>query len=170
VRPESSSTDGAQVMTRVGAFTDRDAWTAEGRCRIERALELVGTRSAMIILREAFLGGRRFDEIARRTGLSEAVAAKRLKQLVDDGLLTQQPYREAGSRTRYEYVLTERGRSLFPILVALLHWGDALDEAPGPIQLTHAGCGEPIEIDVRCRAGHPASVNHTNVSLTRAPQ
>jgi len=155
-------------MTRVGAFAERDLWTAEGHCRIERALELVGTRSALIILREAFYGGRRFDDIARRTGLSDAVAAKRLKQLVDDGLLLQRPYREPGARTRHEYVLTERGRSLFPILVALLNWGDGLDAGPPPIQLTHAGCGEPLEATVTCRAGHAVGLEETEVGLGRA--
>ena len=95
--------------------------TANGRdfCPIEGALERVGTRSAMILLREVFYGGRRFDDLARSTGLSDAVAAKRLKQLVQDGLLAQQPYREPGARTRYEYVLTEKGRDFFPVVVAM---------------------------------------------------
>ena len=153
-------------MTRVGAFRDRDAWPAEGWCRIERALEVIGTRSALIVLREAFYGGRRFDDLARRTGLSDAVAAKRLRQLVDDGVLAQQPYQEPGARTRYEYVLTERGRALFPIIVALMRWGDQLD-GPGPIKMTHADCGEPLEATVTCRAGHAVAVEDTNVGLAR---
>src|ERR1700753_3074921 len=134
----------APVMTRVGRFADRDAWDAKGWGRLGAALELVGTRSAMILIREAFYGGRRFDELARRTGLSEAVAAKRLKQLVDDGLMTQQPYREPGARTRQEYVLTDRGRALFPVIVALIEWGSGLDRPDGGIELVHAGCGAPL--------------------------
>ncbi|MGW4485106.1 winged helix-turn-helix transcriptional regulator [Amycolatopsis sp. NPDC004368] len=156
------------VMTRVGGFVDRDAWTAEGWCKIERALELVGTRSAMILLREAFYGGRRFDELTRRTGLSDAVAAKRLKQLVDDGLLRQQPYREPGSRTRHEYVLTERGRTLFPVVVAMMSWGATLDGPAGGVELVHAGCGELLSATVRCAAGHDVTIEDTEARISRA--
>ncbi|HVV23535.1 MAG TPA: helix-turn-helix domain-containing protein [Pseudonocardiaceae bacterium] len=154
------------VITRVGPFVDRDAWTAQGWCRIERALELVGTRSAMILIREAFYGGRRFEELTRRTGLSEAVAAKRLKQLVEDGLMTQRPYREPGSRTRQEYVLTDRGRSLFPVVVALMNWGAGLDGPTGGVELVHADCGEPVAAAVRCAAGHDVTIEDTRARLT----
>ncbi|MET7997001.1 helix-turn-helix domain-containing protein [Amycolatopsis sp. NPDC005232] len=155
------------VVTRVGRFVDRDAWTAEGWCKIERALELVGTRSAMILLREAFYGGRRFDELTRRTGLSDAVAAKRLKQLVDDGLLRQQPYREPGSRTRHEYVLTDQGRSLFPVVVAMMKWGATLAGPTGGVELVHAGCGEPLLAAVRCAAGHDVTMEDTEAQISR---
>lgn len=57
-----------EIMTRDGRFVDRDAFTATGWCSIERALELIGTRSAMMLFREAFYGGRRFDDLASRTG------------------------------------------------------------------------------------------------------
>jgi DNA-binding HxlR family transcriptional regulator len=99
------------VLERRGAVEDRDEWMAEGWCRIERSLELIGTRSAMILLREVFYGGARFEDLVRRTGLSEAVAAGRLKELVRHDVLDRRPYREPGSRTRHEYVLTERGAS-----------------------------------------------------------
>jgi DNA-binding HxlR family transcriptional regulator len=153
-------------MTRVGRFADRDAFTATGWCAIERALELVGTRSAIMLIREAFYGGRRFDELARRTGLSDAVAAKRLKQLVDHGVLAQQPYREPGSRTRHEYVLTDRGRALFPVIVALMRWGDELDQGHGGIELVHADCGATIAPVVRCAAGHDITLEQTQARLT----
>jgi len=146
------------VITRVGRFADRDLWSAEGWCTIEKALGLVGTRSAIILLREAFLGSRRFEELARRTGLSDAVAAKRLKQLVDDGLLTQHPYREPGSRTRHEYVLTERGRSLFPVLVALKNFGAGVGGGLDGLEFVHAGCGGQLTTQVRCAAGHDVPV------------
>jgi DNA-binding HxlR family transcriptional regulator len=153
------------VIERTGPFSDRDAWDAAGWCSIERALELVGTRSAMILLREAFYGGRRFEELARRTGLSEAVAAKRLRQLVDDGLLAQQPYREPGVRTRQEYVLTDRGRALFPVVVALLSWGSGLDSSPGGVELVHADCGETLHAEVRCAGGHEVPIDRAQARL-----
>ncbi|WP_326565169.1 helix-turn-helix domain-containing protein [Amycolatopsis rhabdoformis] len=155
------------VVSRIGRFADRDAFTAEGWCKLERTLELVGTRSAMILLREAFYGGRRFDELARRTGLSDAVAAKRLKQLVDDGLLRQQPYQEPGSRTRQEYVLTERGRTLFPVVVAMMSWGATLEGREGGVELVHAECGEPLTAVVRCAAGHDVGIEDAAAQTIR---
>ncbi|SEE35248.1 helix-turn-helix domain-containing protein [Streptomyces sp. KS_5] len=151
-----------RVITRVGSFVDRDSWATEGmRCSIEQALDLVGTRSAMILLREAFSGVRRFDELVRRAGLSDSVAAKRLKELVEHGLFTQEPYRHSGSRTRYEYVLTERGRALFPVMVALMNWGDELDDGTGVVDLFHADCGAPVSSVLRCAAGHDVSLSDT---------
>jgi len=162
-------TDGQQasdVLQRQGAFAARDEWTAKGWCRIERALELIGTRSAMLVLRELFYGGTRFDEFARRTGLSEAVVASRLKQLHADGLVDRRPYREAGKRTRDEYVLTERGRQLFPILVALMQWGETLrDDHRTGVELVHRGCDAPLGAQVRCAAGHEVPLNQAAVRL-----
>jgi DNA-binding HxlR family transcriptional regulator len=166
-RKSQNAPSTSDVMTRVGPFTDRDVWTAEGFCSIERSLDLIGTRSAMILLREVYFGGRRFDELTRRTGLSDAVAAKRLKQLVEDDVLAQQPYREPGSRTRLEYVLTERGRMLFPIVASLLQWGDAVAGGRGAVELRHAGCGAPLEVSVHCTAGHDVPLAETEVGLAR---
>jgi DNA-binding HxlR family transcriptional regulator len=156
------------VFTRTGEFADRDAYTAAGWCAMERSLEVVGTRSAMMLIREAFYGGRRFDDLVRRTGLAETVAAKRLRQLVADGLMERSPYREPGARTRYEYVLTDRGRALFPLFVALMRWGrTAVDGAPGGVELVHAGCGAPLVPAVRCEAGHDVPIEGTEARLAR---
>jgi DNA-binding HxlR family transcriptional regulator len=160
----------SDVITLAGRFADRDRWTAEGWCSIERALGLIGTRSAMVLMREAFYGGRRFDELTRRAGITEAVAAKRLKQLVAGGVLRRVPYQEAGSRTRHEYELTDRGRALFPVLVALMDWGDVLDDGPGGIELIHDGCGAPIEPQVRCAEGHDVPLAETVARIARRPE
>ncbi|MFB0614926.1 winged helix-turn-helix transcriptional regulator [Streptomyces sp. AGS-58] len=154
------------VFTRAGEFADRDAFTATGWCAMERSLEVVGTRSAMMLVREAFYGGRRFDDLVRRTGLAETVASKRLRQLVADGLMERSPYREPGARTRYEYVLTARGRDLFPLFVALMRWGRTVgDGVRGGVELTHAGCGAPLVPAVRCEAGHDVPIGETEARL-----
>jgi DNA-binding HxlR family transcriptional regulator len=153
------------VITPISGLADRESLAEQVWCPVERALERVGTRSAMILLREAFYGERRFDELARRTGLSVAVASKRLKQLVADGLLERQPYREQGERTRYEYVLTERGRELFALLVALADWGLRLDGDQGGIEFLHAGCGSRLNVTVRCEAGHEVQAGHAQARL-----
>jgi DNA-binding HxlR family transcriptional regulator len=138
----------------------RGTWSAD-RCSVAAALEVVGTRSAILLMREAYYGTRRFDDFAHRVGLSDAVAAARLRELVEHGLLVKQPYQEAGSRTRMEYRLTEQGRDLLPAVLALMQWGDRwlADPPGGPVALTHRGCGAAVEVDIRCTSGHdvPAS-------------
>ena len=137
-----------------GALEPRSGWQANG-CTIAKALEVVPTRSAFLILREAFYGTTRFDEFAERVGLSEPVTAARLKELVANGLLEREDYREPGQRTRQAYKLTEMGADLFPALVALMQWGDRwLDDRGGPVQLRHRDCGEPVGVELKCAAGH----------------
>src|SRR6516225_3651156 len=137
-----------------GVLEPRAGWKAE-RCTIAKALEVVNTRSALLILREAFYGTTRFDDFAERVGISEPVTAARLRELVDEGLLEREDYREPGQRTRQQYRLTEKGFELFPVLVALMRWGDRwLDDRGGPIELLHRDCGETVGVELRCAAGH----------------
>jgi DNA-binding HxlR family transcriptional regulator len=156
------------AATLEGPLADRDAWTAE-RCSVGRALAVVGTRSAMLLMREAYYGTRRFEQFARRVGITEAVAATRLGELVSAGLLARQPYKVPGQRTRDEYVLTEMGRDLLPAMLALMHWGDRyLAGADGPpISTHHTGCGAAVRVEARCDAGH--SVPLEQLSLKVAP-
>ena len=124
------------------------------RCPIDRTLQIVGTRSAFLLLREAFYGATRFDDLVRLTGFTEAVAAKRLKELVDHGLLERRPYREPGQRTRHEYVLTDRGRDLLPALFALAQWGRTHSPDRGGPTLLHDGCRAEVRVVMQCTAGH----------------
>ncbi len=78
-------------------------------CPIERAFETLGTRSAYVMMREAFYGATRFEEFVERTDISEPVVAARLRELTDEGLLEKVPYQEPGQRTRSGYRLTEKG-------------------------------------------------------------
>src|ERR1035438_6807587 len=110
-------------------------------CPIAGAIDVVGARSAFLLLREAFYGTTRFDDFAERVGISQPVAAARLRELVSDGLLAREPYREAGQRTRMQYRLTEKGAGLFPALAALMQWGDRW-LGPAGVELRHRDCGE----------------------------
>src|SRR6201992_756210 len=154
-----------RMIKPVGRMASRR--TANGRdfCPIEGALERVGTRSAMILLREVFYGARRFDDLARLTGLTDAVAAQRLKHPGADGLLAQRPYREPGSRTRYEYVLTERSQELFALLVAFGEWGRRLDADRDGGEFAHAGCGAALDASVRCANGHEVHAGEAEARL-----
>src|SRR5579859_440268 len=111
------------ALRMTGRLEPRGAWTAD-RCTVARTLDVISTRSAFLILREAFYGTTRFDDFATRAGISEPVTAARLRELVENGLLEREAYREPGQRTRQQYRLTEKGAELFPALVALMQWGD----------------------------------------------
>jgi DNA-binding HxlR family transcriptional regulator len=125
-------------------------------CSIARSLELVGERWTFLVLREAFNGIRRFDDIQQYTGAPRQVLSARLATLVDHGILRRVPYQEPGQRQRHEYRLTQKGLDLYPILVSLLGWGDkylADDDGP-PVVLTHRDCGKPIRVAIVCADGH----------------
>ena len=124
------------------------------RCPIDRTLQVVGSRSAFLLLREAFYGSTRFDDLVRLTGFTEAVAAKRLRELVDHGLLERRPYQVPGQRTRQEYVLTERGHDLFPVLLALGEWSRRHSPEKGGPTPVHDGCDAEVRIVLQCDAGH----------------
>jgi DNA-binding HxlR family transcriptional regulator len=125
-------------------------------CAIGAAVEIIGERPTFLVLREVFNGVRRFDEMRRRTGLPRQVLSHRLARLVGEGLLRKVPYRESGQRARDEYRLTAKGIDLYPVLVALMEWGDRYEVGPaGPsVELRHRDCGEPVSLQLSCRAGH----------------
>ncbi|MCO5996962.1 winged helix-turn-helix transcriptional regulator [Actinoallomurus rhizosphaericola] len=125
------------------------------QCSIADALAVIGEKWSLLALREILLGERRFDQIARNTGASRDILAARLRTLVDAGVLTKRRYEE--HPPRYEYVPTEAGRALQPILLNLMDWGDRyVAEGPPPTVWRHscgadlrpqtvcAHCGEPV--------------------------
>jgi DNA-binding HxlR family transcriptional regulator len=154
-----------QTIQMTGELDPRGSWEAR-RCSIARSLEVISTRSAFLILREAFYGTTRFDDFAQRARISEPVAAARLRELVDEGLLEREAYRAPGQRTRHRYRLTEKGADLFPALVALMQWGDRwIDDHGGPVELRHRDCGAPAHAHVLCDAGH--DVGPSELELVR---
>jgi DNA-binding HxlR family transcriptional regulator len=110
-------------------------------CSIARSLELVGERWTILVLRDVFLGLRRFDQLQRNLGIARNVLAARLDRLVAEEILEKVPYQERPPR--YEYRLTAKGLDLWPVIVELLRWGDrhAAPAAGPPIVLRHKGCG-----------------------------
>jgi DNA-binding HxlR family transcriptional regulator len=155
------------VIELAGALNPRSGWAADA-CSIAKALEVVSTRSAFLLMREAFYGTTRFDDFAERAQISEPAAAARLRELVDEGLLTREAYREPGQRTRNRYRLTGKGADLFPVLVALMEWGDRwVADAGGPVALRHRGCGELAGVQLRCAAGHEVSPEDLELVMRR---
>ncbi len=123
---------------------------ADMNCSIAQTLELVGEWWSLLIVRDVFLGVRRFDEFVERLGISRNVLTDRLDQLVAAEILERRPY-DPG-RGRYDYVLTERGRALWPVLTALRQWGDEwlVGEGNEPIVLRHVGCGQVTHVEAAC--------------------
>jgi DNA-binding HxlR family transcriptional regulator len=158
----------APALRLTGDLSPREGWTAD-RCMIAASLDVISTRSAFLILREAFFGTTRFDDFAQRVGISEPVAARRLRELVEQGLLVREDYREPGQRTRQRYRLTEKGADLLPALTALRQWGDRwLDDRGGPVELRHRGCGEAVSVQLRCESGHHVSTDDLDVAPRKA--
>ena len=154
----------AETLQLAGALDPRSGWDAE-RCSVARALEVVSTRTAFLLLREAFYGTERFDDFAARVGVSDPVAAARLKELVEHGLLVREPYREPGQRTRYAYRLSDKGADLFPALVALMQWGDRwlADDGP-PVEVRHTRCGATVHAELRCECGHDVALGELELA------
>lgn len=130
-------------------------WSVEN-CPIGQAMELLGERWTVVVLREVFNGVRRFDDMRVRTGIPRQVLANRLSTLVDEGVLRQVPYREPGARQRHEYRLTEKGFDLYPVLLAVHDWGERYLTGPAgsPSRFAHADCGASVHAAVRCEDGH----------------
>ncbi|HEX2808602.1 MAG TPA: helix-turn-helix domain-containing protein [Kineosporiaceae bacterium] len=149
------------TLSLAGALDPRQGWAAD-RCNLARAVEAVGSRSAFLLMREAFYGTTRFDDFAERAGISQPVAAARLRELVQEGLLVRQPYREPGRRTRMEYRLSDKGADLFTALAALMQWGDRW-LGPAPVELRHHGCGEPVHVQLRCTKGHRPALSDVDL-------
>ena len=122
----------------------------EENCSLARALAVVGDRWTLLILRDAFLRVRRFDEFLSRLGIARRVLTERLTGLVADGVLDKVPYQERP--TRYEYRLTQKGLDLYPVILSLVHWGDAhyaTMEGP-PILHRHKSCGQVFRSVLIC--------------------
>jgi DNA-binding HxlR family transcriptional regulator len=127
-------------------------------CSIASALEVIGERWSLLIVRDVFLGLRRFDEIQADLGIARNILQRRLQTLADEGVLERRLYNE--SPPRYEYRLTEKGIDLWPAMVALMHWGDrhAAAAAGPPVVLEHRGCGGAVDEHRICsKCGKPLS-------------
>jgi DNA-binding HxlR family transcriptional regulator len=111
-------------------------------CSVARSLSIVGDRWTMLVLRDAFLGVRRFGEFQKRIGATRHRLADRLAKLVASGILERVRYQERPAR--FDYRLTEKGRDLYPVIVSLTRWGDRwmAGKAGSPVELVHKGCGK----------------------------
>ena len=126
----------------------------EEPCSLARTVGVIGDRWTLFILRECFLRTRRFEAFQSTLGITRHLLAARLKKLVQMGVLRRIPYQD--SPKRHEYILTQKGLDLYPILMALVHWGDThmADERGRPVLHEHKKCGklfDPVMVCSECR-------------------
>jgi DNA-binding HxlR family transcriptional regulator len=118
-------------------------------CSIASTLELIGERWTLLILRDAFMRIRRFEDFQRSLGIARNVLSARLQLLCDEGILERRVYQERP--VRYEYRLTEKGIDLWPILMTLVKWGDRyMADAGPPVLIEHKGCGGLLDDHLMC--------------------
>jgi DNA-binding HxlR family transcriptional regulator len=119
-------------------------------CSIARSLEVLGDRWTILVMRDAFMRVRRFEDFQRNLGVARNVLTDRLSRLVDEGILERVLYQERPAR--FEYRLTEKGLDLWPIMMALLQWGDRHYPAEGgaPRLIRHRECGGAITRHLTC--------------------
>lgn len=129
---------------------------------------VIGSRPAMLVMREAHYGTTRFDDFVERIGAASATTASHLRALTENGLLQRRPYQEAGQRIRDEYVLTEAGLDLMPVIVGLFNWGLRHTDATADLEFSHADCGQPLDLRLECSAGHPLAAGDIELRVSSA--
>ncbi|EDM47630.1 winged helix-turn-helix transcriptional regulator [Marinobacter algicola] len=135
-------------------------------CSVARALAVVGDRWTLIILRDCFLGVRRFDQFESRLGITRHVLTDRLKKLVENDVLTKVPYQE--KPLREEYRLTEKGLALHPVIMSLVHWGNTYmtDERGVPLVHIHKTCGHRMAPVTTCsKCGEEVTARDVRVEV-----
>ncbi len=121
-------------------------------CSLARSLAVIGDRWTLMVLRDCFLGVRRFEHFQSRLGVTRHVLSDRLRKLVEEGVLKKTPYQERPRRE--EYRLTDMGLALHPVIVHLVQWGDRYlaDERGAPLIHEHRHCGERLQARLTCDA------------------
>jgi DNA-binding HxlR family transcriptional regulator len=137
---------------------------AEQECSVARAVAVIGDRWTLMVLRDCFLGVRRFEDFERRLGISRSIIAERLRHLVDEGVLRREAYQDRP--VRHEYRLTDKGLTLHPVIMAIVHWGDVhyAGEAGPPLIHRHKACGCDFAPVMTCsECGDPLAARDVDV-------
>lgn len=137
-------------------------------CSVARTLAVIGDRWTLLLLRECFMGVRRFETFQARLGISRTIVRDRLAHLVDHGVLKRCQYETRPPR--HEYRLTDAGRALHPIMISIVQWGDTYraDDTGPPLLRTHQPCGHRLDAQLVCReCGEP--VEPRDVAVHHGP-
>ena len=148
--------------THYGVVVQRRSFE-DMNCSVAQCLEVVGEWWSLLIVRDAFLGVRRFDDFQARLGISRNILNQRLTKLVDEGILERVPYQDNPPRS--EYRLTQKGRDLWHVLTAMRQWGDRWAAPLGPpLKMHHAACGHVVKAVAVCsHCGEPLDLRSVTV-------
>lgn len=138
---------------------------------LDSVIELFGDRWTTLIIRSCFMGLSRFGDIQQDTLIATNILSHRIERLLDQGIVKARAYSDAPPR--YEYHLTEKGRDLYPVILALLEWGDRwfADKHGPPLLLKHQDCGRALKLDVVCSAcGRTLKLEETAFRIISAPK
>jgi DNA-binding HxlR family transcriptional regulator len=135
-------------------------------CPIARTLDLVGEWWTLLLIRDALLGARRFEDF-KKTGIADNILTARLKRLVEAGIFERRPYQSRPDR--YEYALTEKGRELAPAVFALRAWGRRWTKGVDLSEIRHADCGGDVVLGFHC-AKCDRQVRKTEIAIAPRPQ
>ncbi len=137
-------------------------------CTIARAVAQVGDEWTLVIVREMFLGTRRFDDFLRLTGMSSHLLSQRLKKLEAQGVIRRELYSERPPR--HDYRLTEKGRDLWTIIITMKQWGDRwLNPEDPPVQIVHKSCGRVTKPRMTCpECGEPIDAHDAKARLSHS--
>ena len=138
----------------------------EEPCSVARTVAVIGDRWTLLVLRDCFLRVRRFEDFQASLGVTRHVLADRLRKLVRQGVLRRVPYQVRPKR--YEYILTQKGLDLYPIIMSIVHWGDIhmVDERGRPRLYEHKICAKMFDPVMVCSScGGPLSAKEVNVHL-----
>jgi DNA-binding HxlR family transcriptional regulator len=131
------------------------------------AAQLLGDRWSLLILREAFYGVTRFDDLMTDLAVSSATLTSRLRALVENDLLIAKPYRDANARTRQEYTLTEKGQALAPVLLMMMTWADQnLQKQASPLAILTRDTGEPVQLVLMTSTGRTVDWDNVMPQVT----
>jgi DNA-binding HxlR family transcriptional regulator len=137
---------------------------SEENCSMARTVSVIGDRWTLLILRDCFLRVRRFEDFQERLGITRPILASRLKKLVDEFVLVKVPYQQRP--VRYEYRLTQKGLDLYPVVMAIVHWGDVYmaGKTGRPLLHTHDLCGKDFDPVLVCsECGEPVVAKQVHV-------
>jgi DNA-binding HxlR family transcriptional regulator len=138
----------------------------EEQCSVARTVSVIGDRWTLLVLRDCFLRVRRFEDFQARLEITRHVLADRLRKLVRHGVLRRVPYQSRPKR--YEYILTQKGLDLYPIMMSIVHWGDVhmVDERGRPRLYEHNLCGKMFDPVMTCsECGRPLSPKEVHVHI-----
>lgn len=138
-------------------------------CHLAKTIDLLGDRWLLLILRSALFGVRRFDDFQKELSIPRTILSGRLNKLTTSGVMEKRAYKEEGKRARPEYLLTDKGEALRPILIALMQWGDehVAGDTPAPIRFTHAASRKAVHAGFVDEDGQAVAPTDIRIALRR---